>query len=145
MKTRTGTLSAIALHIRRFRVSARGTKLVCVLLCSLSWLPSPALSQTILDAFYDRAQDALIVELAYQGTNPNHDFSLVWDRCEPAGEGRHTVVGRLVDNQGNDAARSDFQVRRSFPLTGLACRPAEVTVRMGPVSNRTVSIPAQGR
>jgi hypothetical protein len=145
MKIRSKAISGAVLCIRRIPASARASRLGCVLLWSALWLPSPALSQTILDAFYDRAQDALIVDLAYQGTNPNHDFSLVWDACQPAGEGKHAVVGRLIDNQGNDAAKSDFQVRRRFPLTGLGCRPAEVTVRMGPVSNRSVSVPAQGR
>jgi hypothetical protein len=142
MKTRSDSSCRQTPHVRQVQ---HGAGFAGMLVCWLLWLPAPALSQTIVDAFYDRAQDALIVDLAYQGTNPNHEFSLVWDQCQAAGEGKHTVVGRLVDNQGSDAARSDFQVRRRFPLTGLACRPAEVTVRMGPVSNRTVSVPAAGR
>ena len=142
MKTRLGGCSRLALRTHH---APGGGGFAWMLLCCLLGLPSAALSQTILDVSYDRAQDALIVDLAYQGTNPNHDFALVWDQCQPAGEGKHNVVGRLVDGQGNDAARSDFQVRRRFPLTGLACRPAEVTIRMGPVSNWTVSVPAPGR
>ena len=98
MKIRMGTFSTLVLRILRVPASARTGGLVCALLCSMLWLPSPALSQTILDAFYDRAQDALIVDLAYQGTNPNHDFSLVWDACQTAG-GRQAQRGRTFDRR----------------------------------------------
>jgi hypothetical protein len=106
--------------------------------------PSFAPAQTILDASYSAAQDALVVEIAYQGTNPNHQFSVVWDACQQAG-GRQSVVGRLIDAQGNDIAQKDFRVRRRFALADLPCRPADVTLRLGPVSNATVPVPAAGR
>jgi hypothetical protein len=121
-----------------------GRTLGCLLLCWLL-LPAPALGQTILGGAYDVASDALVIEIAYQGTNPNHDFTLTWDPCKPTGDGGHTVVARLIDRQGNDAAQKDYQVSRRFELSGLECRPAEVTVRLGPVSNRTVSVPARDR
>ncbi|MPZ43111.1 MAG: hypothetical protein GEV05_06875 [Betaproteobacteria bacterium] len=115
----------------------------CALLC---WLlvPTPALGQTILGAEYDASSDALVIAIAYQGTNPNHDFALTWDKCEPTGGG-HSVVARLIDHQGKDTAQKDYQVSRRFELSALECRPAEVMVRLGPVSNRTVSVPARGR
>ncbi len=122
-----------------------GAMLAWALLAPLLAVPSPAMAQTILDAHYSAQRDALVVEIAYQGTNPNHEFSLVWDGCQQAGEGRNVAVGRLIDSQGNDLAKTDYRVRRSFPLAGLACRPAEVTIRLGPVSNRTVSVPAAGK
>ncbi len=116
----------------------------CALLC---WLlvPAHALGQTILGAGYDASSDALVVDIAYQGTNPNHDFELAWDECQSSPNGRHSVVARLIDRQGKDEAQKDFQVRRRFDLSGLECRPADVTIRLGPVSNRTVSVPARGR
>jgi hypothetical protein len=116
----------------------------CALLC---WLivPGNALSQTILGAGYDASSDALVVDIAYQGTSPNHDFELAWDECQSSANGRDSVVARLIDRQGKDKAQKDFQVRRRFDLSGLECRPAEVTIRLGPVSNRTVSVPARGR
>lgn len=122
-----------------------GAVLAWALLAPLLALPLQGMAQTILDAYYNRTQDELVVEIAYQGTNPNHEFSIVWDGCQQAGEGRNVAVGRLIDSQGNDVAKTDFKVRRRFPLAGLACRPAEVTIRLGPVSNRTVSVPAVGR
>jgi hypothetical protein len=122
-----------------------GAVLAWVLLPLLLAVSSLARAQTILDAYYSAEQDALVVEIAYQGTNPNHEFSLAWDGCQQAGQGRNVAVGRLIDSQGNDVAKTDFKVRRRFPLAGLACRPAEVTIRLGPVSNTTVSVPAAGK
>jgi hypothetical protein len=118
--------------------------LYCALLC---WVvaPASALGQTILDASYDASSDAIVVEIAYQGTNPNHDFELSWDQCQKAANGGQTVVARLIDQQGKDTAQNDYRVRRRFDVSALGCRPAEVTLRLGPVSNRTVSVPAARR
>jgi hypothetical protein len=113
-----------------------GSLLLCTLLA-----PAHALSQTILGAAYDASSDALVMEIAYQGTNPDHDFELAWDACEATGDGRYTVVARLIDRQGADLAQKDYRVERRFALSGLQCRPVEVTLRMGPVSNRTVTVP----
>jgi hypothetical protein len=134
-----------ALSLRRSQAGCRMARaLGCALLC---WLlvPAHALGQTILGAGYDASSDALVVDIAYQGTNPNHDFELAWDECQSSGNGRHSMVARLIDRQGEDKAQKGFQVRRRFDLSGLECRPAEVTIRLGPVSNRTVSVPARGR
>jgi hypothetical protein len=110
----------------------------------LAW-PWVASAQTLVDAHYSRSQDALVVEIAYQGTNPNHEFSIVWDACQANGNGRQAVVGRLIDSQGNDTAQKEFQVRRRFALAEIPCRPADVTLRLGPVSNRSVAVPAAAR
>ena len=115
------------------------------LAAALLGLPALAAAQSLLDAYYSPAQDALVVEIAYQGTNPNHEFAIVWDACQPTGGGRQAVVGRLIDSQGNDAAQKEFQVRRRLPLADLPCRPADVTVRIGPVSNRSVPVPSARR
>lgn len=114
--------------------------LACLLL-----LPGWAAAQTILDARYDAATDALLIEIAYQGTNPDHQFELEWDSCQKSPNGGLSIVARLVDRQGQDAARKDYEVTRRFSLAGMSCRPAEVTVRLGPTQNRTVSVPARGR
>jgi hypothetical protein len=133
-------LSLCRPQARRRMASTLGCALLCWLL-----VPAHALGQTILGASYDGSSNALVVDIAYQGTNPNHDFELAWDECQSSGNGRHSVVARLIDRQGKDEAQKDFQVRRRFDLSGLECRPAEVTIRLGPVSNRTVSVPARGR
>ena len=133
-------LSLCRPQARRRMAGALGCALLCWLL-----VPAQALGQTILGAGYDASSDALVVDIAYQGTNPNHDFELAWDECQSSPNGRHSVVARLIDRQGKDEAQKDFQVRRRFDLSGLECRPADVTIRLGPVSNRTVSVPARGR
>lgn len=116
----------------------------CALLCGLL-LPASGFGQTILDASYDASADAIVVEIAYQGTHPNHDFELSWDKCQKDSSGRQAVVARLIDRQGKDTAQNDYRVHRRFDVSGLECRPAEVTLRLGPVSNRTVSVPATRR
>jgi hypothetical protein len=145
MSIRNSAVLERALSLARPESGGRIARaLGCALLC---WLlvPAHALGQTILGASYDAPSDALVVDIAYQGTNPKHDFELAWDQCQSSGNGSHSVVARLIERQGEDKAQKDYQVRRRFDLSGLECRPAEVTVRLGPVSNRTVSVPARGR
>lgn len=107
----------------------------------LGGVPVAAHAQTILDASYDPAADALVVEVAYRGTGPDHAFRLDWEPCRPSPAGGHTAVARLIDMNGDDVAQRDYRVVQRFDLSALACRPAEVTLRLGPVSNRTVSVP----
>ena len=109
------------------------------------WAAGSSMGQTILDAGYVASADQLVVEIAYEGTHPDHDFSLAWDACQASSDGRRSIVARLIDNQGSDVARTEYRVRRRFDLAGLDCRPADVTLRLGPVSNRTVFVPARGR
>ncbi|MCC7080210.1 MAG: hypothetical protein IT530_06035 [Burkholderiales bacterium] len=124
--------------VAHYRAAVLGFMLACWLLA-----PAYARAQTIVGAEYE-APDALVVEIAYRGTSPDHEFTLSWDPCRAAGNGAYTVVARLIDRQGKDRALNDYQVRRRFDLSGLECRPAELTIRLGPVSNRTVSVPARG-
>jgi hypothetical protein len=112
--------------------------------CCLA-VPAAAQAQTLMEAVFDAGNDALSVEIAYRGTHPNHEFSLDWSSCQQTPDGKRTTVARLVDGQGDDVAREDYRVRRSFSLAALECRPADVTVRLGPVSNRTVHVPARSR
>lgn len=77
-----------------------------------------------------------MVEIAYRGTRPDHDFRLEWGRCEPGGP----AVARLIDRQGGDAARENFRVTERFDLAGAGCRPEQVTLRLGRVSHATVRI-----
>jgi hypothetical protein len=108
-------------------------------------LPSVALCQTLLDASYDAGNNRLVLEIAYPGTSPDHDFYLDWGPCLRTEGGRSTIVARLIDRDGQDSASEDYRVWRTFDLAGLECRPADVTIRLGPVSNRTVSVPALPR
>ena len=114
----------------------------------LAWLlawPIASFAQTILGAEYDPATDDIVVQIAYQGTHPDHRFRLDWEECRKDADGRNSAVARMVDQHGDDIARKDYEVTRRFGLSGLDCRPVEVTIRLGPVSNRTVSVPRRGR
>jgi len=119
--------------------------LAAIAIAGIAALSGSAQAQTILEAGYDPADDALVVEVAYQGTHANHSFRLEWGPCEKSPDGRQTTVARLIDTAGDDLAQRDYRVVQRFDLAGIACRPAEVTVRLGPVSNRTVEVPAKGR
>jgi hypothetical protein len=96
---------------------------------------------TLLDARYEVGDNVLVLEIAYQGTNPDHQFVLEWGACQRDPDGTLGAVARLIDSDGHDIAREDYRVSRRFDLSGLNCRPADVTVRLGPVSNRTVYVP----
>jgi hypothetical protein len=96
---------------------------------------------TLIDARYEVGDNALVLEIAYQGTNPHHQFVLEWGACQREIDGNVGAVARLIDSDGHDIARENYRVLRRFDLSGLDCRPADVTVRLGPVSNRTVYVP----
>lgn len=132
------TLRSRPAALKRLRATAAASFLFCLL------SPASALA-TLLDAHYDAGTNRLAVEIAYQGTNPNHQFVLEWGACEKAPNGSFAAVARVIDSDGHDIAREDYRVWRHFDLSGLSCRPAEVTIRSGPISNRTVFVPALKR
>jgi hypothetical protein len=99
--------------------------------------PALAPAADILSARYDAATDTLVVDIAYRGTRPDHDFIAEWDPCSPGGE----VVARLIDRDGGDAARRDFLVQERFALPLPECRPSAVTLRLGRVSHALLAIP----
>lgn len=101
----------------------------------LVFCAGPASAADILSAFYDARTDEIVVDIAYRGTRADHDFTVRWGRWM---EG---VAGRLVDEQGSDAARTSFVVTRRVSLRDLPCRPAVVTLRLGRVSHMSVRVP----
>ena len=104
-------------------------------------LACPAHAADILDARYDPASDQISAEIAYRGTNPDHDFSVQWGQCSDASPPR--VVGRLIDAQGDDIAREDYRVGARIGLEDIPCRPTIVTLRLGRVSHLDVFVPRQ--
>ena len=100
---------------------------------------APAHAADILDARYDPGADELVVDIAYRGTNPDHEFSVAWGRCSDASPPR--LVGRLIDQQGSDAAREDYRVSERLALEEIPCRPAIVTLRLGRVAHTDVYLP----
>jgi hypothetical protein len=102
-------------------------------------LAAPGQAQTILGAAYDAANDAIVIDVVYRGTNPHHRFSVQWGPCR--GERPGHVTGRLVHDQWKDRAERDFRVRRHISIAELPCRPAVVTLRLGKVAHETVHVP----
>jgi hypothetical protein len=116
-----------------------------VLMCALATLTqTEARADNFSNVYYDAANDQLVVTMTYQGTSPNHTFSLQWGQCSqpPAGGGPNTVVVDVMDNQWNDHAVSDFSETVRFSLGGLPCRPAMVTLRTAPHWEYTLMVPA---
>jgi len=92
---------------------------------------------------YDPKTDELIVTMSYQGTNPDHQFSVQWGDCQTGGDGgnTHQVVGVVQDSQWNDDAVRAFTKTVRFSLAGINCRPATVTLRSAPRFEYTLQIP----
>jgi hypothetical protein len=92
---------------------------------------------------YDPKTDELIVAMSYQGTNPDHQFSVQWGDCQTSGDGgdTHQIVGVVVDSQWNDDALRAFTKTVRFSLAAVKCRPATVTLRSAPRFEYTLQIP----
>jgi hypothetical protein len=95
---------------------------------------------------YDPQGDQLIVTVLYDGTNPNHHFSVHWGRCRKHVEQVHEPPRKIIevdiiDDQGNDAAVKSYTKTVKVPLAGLTCRPATVTLWTQPNSTTDIDIP----
>ena len=106
------------------------------ILALLLAIAAPARGADILSALYDSRTDSIIVDIAYRGQRPDHDFTVQWGPCRAGG-----VAGRLVDEQWKEPARTSFRVTRRLSLEDLPCRPALVTLRLGRVSHISVEVP----
>jgi hypothetical protein len=96
---------------------------------------------TFSAAYYDPQTNELVVTMAYDGTNPDHQFSLKWGQCHPLGKSGQQIVGEVLDSQWNDAAKQSFTKTVRFTLGSMSCRPATVTLRSAPRYEYTLQIP----
>lgn len=94
---------------------------------------------------YDAKSDELVVTITYSGTNPDHIFSLAWNRCTTHPDGTTDVQAEVIDSQARDAVSRDFTKTVRLSLVGLICRPATVTLHSWPNSFTTVQVPRQSR
>jgi hypothetical protein len=93
--------------------------------------------------YYDHARNQLVVTMAYQGTNPNHVFTLQWGTCQSSDSGSmRTVDADVLDDQFEDAARRDFEAVARFSLADMPCqRPVLLTLYTAPRRWLTLVIP----
>jgi len=93
---------------------------------------------------YDPSSDQLIVTMIYDGTNPNHHFSIEWGPCRKLDQpARQTIDVSFLDDQWNDAATKTYTKMVRVPLATLSCRPATVTLRTAPDFLTSLDIPAR--
>jgi len=92
-------------------------------------------------ARYDPHGDALVVTLQYDGTNPDHGFTVKWGSCKSDASAGPQLTAEVLDSQWNDAARKTFTKKVRFALGSVPCRPARVTLYTAPHFEITVGIP----
>ena len=93
---------------------------------------------------YDPSSDQLIVTMIYDGTNPNHHFSVQWGPCRTLTQPtRQTIDASIVSDQWNDAATKTYTKTVRVPLGTLSCRPATVTLRTAPDFYESLDVPAR--
>lgn len=106
----------------------------------------PAMADAFGSAHYDPKNDQLIVTMLYDGTTPNHHFSIQWGPCrkvftqlhEPP---RKVIEVDIVDDQGNDAATRSYSEIVRVPLAGMSCRPSSVVLWTQPDVTISLDIP----
>jgi hypothetical protein len=104
------------------------------------------IADTLGPVQYDPKRDQLIITMFYDGTNPNHHFSIQWGRCHKLRDQLHEpahqiIYVSIVNEQGDDAAIKSYTKVIRVPLAGLSCRPATVTVWTSKNSYASLDIP----
>ena len=100
-------------------------------------------ADTFANVHYDARADEIVATMIYRGTNPNHTFTLKWDKCPaPPEHGKsYEIAAEVLDGQWNDDAVQSFRETVRFSLADLACRPAKVTLRTAPRFLYTIFVP----
>ena len=106
--------------------------------------PLAGRADTFQKVLYDASTDELVMTMIYRGTNADHQFSVKWGPCVDGDDGRHTIVGEVLDQQFQDAARKNFKKTVRISVADMDCRPAAVTLRTAPRFLYTLNIPARG-
>jgi hypothetical protein len=110
---------------------------------ALGLTPPASYADNFQKVSYDASTDELVISVSYRGTNADHQFSVKWGPCVDGDDGRHTIVGELLDQQFQDAARKNYKKTVRIGLSDLECRPAAVTLRTAPRFYATLTIPAR--
>ena len=137
---------ASALSGQRRREDFRGCLLIAVTV-AMATANAAVMAATFGPVRYDANGDQLIVTMIYDGTNPNHHFSIQWGTCRKGQQidrPEHQTIGvDILDDDHNDAAKKAYTETIKVPLANLSCRPATVTLRTAPDFYASVDIPAR--
>lgn len=111
---------------------------------AIALVASICLAANILAARYDPETDEIVAQVAYRGTNPDHEFSLRWGECKPLQNASvpNQIGAQIIDSQWDDRARQDFKKEVRFSLTSVSCRPARVSLHSAPGFVQTLDVPA---
>jgi hypothetical protein len=115
-----------------------------VLAVAVFLTPHAGHADTFQRVSYDASTDELVITMIYRGTNADHQFSVKWGPCLDGDDGRHTIVGEVLDQQFQDAARKNFKKTVRISVADMDCRPAAVTLRTAPRFLYTLTIPTRG-
>lgn len=101
-----------------------------------------AQSAIIQNVVHDKENDQLVIDVAYQGTQANHQFSLTWGACLPWGRDSvpYQTDAHLDDLDGNDHGRNELTQTLYFSLKEMNCRPSLTTIRLNRFSHSTLVI-----
>jgi len=106
-------------------------------------ISAAARAATFTSAYYDADTSEIVVTMLYDGSNPDHQFSIQWSKCRPLGDGgnQFQIAGDVQDSQWDDTAKSTYTKTVRFNVANLNCHPATVTLRTAPSFEATVQIP----
>jgi len=124
------------------RSGTRGPRMYgrAVVLCGL--IAPAAQAATFSSVDFDPGRNELIATMIYDGSNPNHQFSVQWGTCRKLGnEGNHQIAAELLDNQWDDTGQQTFTTTVHVSLAGVNCHPALVTLHTAPKYEFNVQIP----
>jgi len=137
---------ASALAVRHRREDSRAFLLIAVAV-AMATNTAGVMAATFGSVHYDSDSDQLIVTMIYDGTNPNHHFSIQWGPCrkldQPGQPAHQTIDVSILDDQWNDAATKTYTQTVKIPLANVSCRPATVTLRTAPDFLTSFDVPAR--
>ena len=137
---------ASALSGQRRLEDFRGCLLIAVAV-AMATANAAVMAATFGPVRYDPNGDQLIVTMIYDGTNPNHHFSIRWGPCrkgEQIDQPAHQTIGvDILDDDYNDAAKKTYTETIRVPLANSSCRPATVTLWTPPNFSTSFDIPTR--
>ncbi len=135
----------IPIELRPRRLEDLRAFLLITVAVAMAAAPAAVMAASFGPVHYDPKSDQLMI---YDGTNPDHHFSIQWDPCrklDQPGAPAHQIAVSIIDDQGNDAASKSYTKTISVPLAALSCRPARVTLVTQPnisgLGRTTLDIP----